>query len=101
MSLLCGCRSTLLEFFAKDKNSAPALETVDWDSWFYKPGLPPKPKFDTSLAEQCYMLAEKWNTKVFLTKMSLFVKAHITNMVSSRISSHIPTTCEDGRVIKW
>ena len=33
---------------------------LDWDAWFYTPGFPPKPDFDTSLADVCYALATKW-----------------------------------------
>lgn len=33
---------------------------MDWDTWFYSPGLPPKPDFDTSLVDVCYDLAFKW-----------------------------------------
>lgn len=51
---------TLLEFFASDSVTAEKLATVDWDSWFYKPGLPPKPDFDTSLVKPAYDLADRW-----------------------------------------
>jgi leukotriene-A4 hydrolase len=53
-------KSTLLSFFASDATASKALAEVDWDTWFYKPGLPPKPKFDTSMVDKCYALAEKW-----------------------------------------
>ncbi|KAL8689522.1 MAG: hypothetical protein Q9224_004623, partial [Gallowayella concinna] len=53
-------KSTLLEFFQGDGEVAKKLESVDWDAWFYKPGLPPKPEFDTSMVDVCYQLAEKW-----------------------------------------
>lgn len=53
-------KATLLDFFASDKTASKALELVDWDAWFYKPGLPPKPDFDTSLVDKCYALADKW-----------------------------------------
>jgi leukotriene-A4 hydrolase len=33
---------------------------LDWDTWFYKPGYPPKPAYDDSMVVQCYELAEKW-----------------------------------------
>lgn len=33
---------------------------MDWDQWFYTPGLPPKPTFDTSLVDVVYELANKW-----------------------------------------
>ena len=57
-------KATLLDFFSSDIEAAKALESVDWDSWFYKPGLPPKPKFDTNMVDKCYALADKWESKV-------------------------------------
>ncbi|KAL8693049.1 MAG: hypothetical protein Q9218_002065 [Villophora microphyllina] len=53
-------KATVLEFFANDKEASTALEKVDWDERFYKPGLPPKPDFDTSMVDVCYDLADKW-----------------------------------------
>ncbi|RFU32301.1 hypothetical protein B7463_g4019, partial [Scytalidium lignicola] len=55
-------KTTLLDFFASDKEASKALESVDWDTWFHKPGFPPKPKFDTSMVDGCYALAEKWQS---------------------------------------
>lgn len=38
------------------------LDTIDWDAWLYTPGMPPvKPKFDTTLVDQCYALADRWH----------------------------------------
>ncbi|KAL9031432.1 MAG: hypothetical protein Q9196_000535 [Gyalolechia fulgens] len=53
-------RATLLEFFARDADAHEALANVDWEAWFYKPGFPPKPDFDTSLVDACYALADRW-----------------------------------------
>jgi leukotriene-A4 hydrolase len=61
-------KATLLDFFASDKAASEALKAVDWDTWFYKPGLPPKPKFDTSMVDKCYALADKWESKVSTTE---------------------------------
>lgn len=55
-------KATLLDFFAGAESTAKKLEAVDWDTWFYKPGLPPKPDFDTSLVKPAYELADKWET---------------------------------------
>ncbi|KAF7870585.1 hypothetical protein EAF04_004329 [Stromatinia cepivora] len=63
-------KATLLDFFASDEAASKALESVDWDSWFYKPGLPPKPEFDTSLVDKCYALARKWESKDFVPSPS-------------------------------
>ncbi|KAL8674803.1 MAG: hypothetical protein Q9168_000784 [Polycauliona sp. 1 TL-2023] len=53
-------KSTLLSFFENDEATMKKLGEVDWNTWFYKPGLPPKPDFDTSLVDVCYALADKW-----------------------------------------
>lgn len=55
-------KSTLLSFFGPDAEASKILREVDWDAWFYKPGLPPKPDFDTSLANVVYELANKWRS---------------------------------------
>lgn len=36
------------------------MADLDWDTWFYKPGFPPKPDFDTSMVDVCYALSSKW-----------------------------------------
>lgn len=61
-------KANLLSFFASDPSASKALNDVDWDSWFYSPGLPPKPDFDTSLVDVCYDLASKWETPDFEPK---------------------------------
>jgi leukotriene-A4 hydrolase len=53
-------KSTVLDFFSSDEAASNKLAGLDWSSWFYKPGYPPKPAFDTSLVDICYSLAEKW-----------------------------------------
>lgn len=53
-------KATLLSFFAADASASKKLNDLDWDAWFYKPGYPPKPDFDTTLADQCYALASQW-----------------------------------------
>lgn len=48
---------TLYEFFADKKDK---LDEIDWDTWLYGEGMPPKPKFDTTLADECFKLANEW-----------------------------------------
>ena len=55
-------KATLLSFFESDGEASKKLNDLDWDAWFYKPGYPPKPEFDTTLADQCYELADKWES---------------------------------------
>jgi leukotriene-A4 hydrolase len=56
-------KATLLAFFAHDAAVSKKLaDSIDWDKWFYAPGFPPKPNFDTSLVDTVYALADKWET---------------------------------------
>ncbi|CAH2350865.1 leucine aminopeptidase 2 [[Candida] railenensis] len=51
----------LYDFFKKDSKKKEILDSVDWDTWLYEEGLPPVlPQFDTTLADECYKLANKW-----------------------------------------
>lgn len=53
-------KTTLLDFFASDSEATQKLSTIDWDTWFYAPGFPPKPNFDTTLVDVAYKLADQW-----------------------------------------
>lgn len=55
-------KTTLLDFYKDDKTTSEKLDTIDWDTWFYQPGFPPKPKYDTSLVDEVYSLADKWKS---------------------------------------
>ena len=48
------------------------MSSLDWDKWFYAPGLPPKPAFDTSLVDVVYDLAEKWKSLTSPSATSTF-----------------------------
>ncbi|EEH40145.1 leukotriene A-4 hydrolase [Paracoccidioides lutzii Pb01] len=55
-------KSTIIDFFLSDSEAYVLLTSLDWDKWFFSPGLPPKPDFDTSLVDVVYDLAKKWLT---------------------------------------
>ncbi|KAJ5990866.1 hypothetical protein N7499_011414 [Penicillium canescens] len=55
-------KATILDFFESDAESSKLLNDLDWDKWFYAPGLPPKPSFDTSLVDVVYELSKKWQS---------------------------------------
>ncbi|KAL5364578.1 peptidase family M1-domain-containing protein [Aspergillus floccosus] len=55
-------KATILDFFKSDVEASKLLNELNWDTWFYTPGLPPKPKFDTSLVDVVYDLAKKWQS---------------------------------------
>lgn len=54
----------LYEYFEKTHGQplVDKLNTVDWDTWINGRGMPPvDPEFDTTLAKQCYDLADRWD----------------------------------------
>ncbi|KAI5293478.1 hypothetical protein KEM52_005496, partial [Ascosphaera acerosa] len=55
-------RDCLLAFFADDAAASVSLASVDFDHWFFAPGLPPRPDYDTSLVDTVYALAAKWRS---------------------------------------
>ncbi|KAH8669078.1 peptidase family M1-domain-containing protein [Xylariales sp. PMI_506] len=61
-------KTTFLNFFNNTEyhRLSDKVAGIDWESQFYDTGLPPKPDFDTSLVDVCYVLAEKWKTQSFV-----------------------------------
>ncbi|XP_033105595.1 leukotriene A-4 hydrolase-like [Anneissia japonica] len=54
-------KECFLDYFQK-KVPSDAFDGVDWDTWFFKPGMPPvKPDYDTTLADACTELCELWD----------------------------------------
>nr|XP_036589876.1 peptidase family M20/M25/M40 [Colletotrichum truncatum]KAF6801881.1 peptidase family M20/M25/M40 [Colletotrichum truncatum] len=47
------------DFFSSDADATEALNSVDWDAWYHKPGAPPKPEFKSKLYESCLSLAQR------------------------------------------
>jgi leukotriene-A4 hydrolase len=57
-------RDTFMDFFLADNHGSELhskIHAINWDDRFYSTGMPPKPEFDTTLADQCYKLADKWH----------------------------------------
>ncbi|CAL1568242.1 unnamed protein product [Knipowitschia caucasica] len=47
--------------FSYFKDKVDILKKVDWNAWMYTPGMPPvKPQYDTTLANACITLSQKW-----------------------------------------
>ncbi|XWW92761.1 hypothetical protein V2A60_000687 [Cordyceps javanica] len=60
-------KQTFLDFFngLGDESLKQKISAIDWEDKLYSPGLPPKPNFDTTLAKQCYDLADQWKDSSF------------------------------------
>ncbi|RVE56809.1 hypothetical protein OJAV_G00225040 [Oryzias javanicus] len=47
--------------FSYFKDQAEVLQRVDWNAWMFTPGMPPvKPQYDTTLADACISLSQRW-----------------------------------------
>ncbi|XP_046491533.1 leukotriene A-4 hydrolase [Neodiprion pinetum] len=43
------------------KDKVDVLNSIDWDTWLYRPGMPPViPAYDTTLTQVCRELADRW-----------------------------------------
>lgn len=50
-----------LQHFEKE-NDDGLFANIDWDKWFYSPGMPPyQPQYDVSASSACSSLAERWS----------------------------------------
>lgn len=72
---------TLYDFYPHKKQ---VLDSVDWDTWLFKPGMPPKPQFDTTLADDVYLLADKWisKSKLFTSESEFFEEFSSNDIVN-------------------
>nr|XP_015796526.2 leukotriene A-4 hydrolase [Nothobranchius furzeri] len=47
--------------FSYFKNKVDVLNQVDWNAWMFTPGMPPvQPQYDTTLADTCIALSQRW-----------------------------------------
>ncbi|OVF11148.1 putative leukotriene A(4) hydrolase [Clavispora lusitaniae] len=96
---------TLYAFFADKKKE---LDSIDWDTWLYKPGMPPiKPAFDTTLVDQCYSLADKWFNAVSKSSStnlhSVFKPSDIVDFTSNQSVVFLDTITSYNKLpdFKW
>lgn len=60
------------------QGKADILNKVEWNDWFFKPGMPPViPEYDTTLACACNELADRWSKVIvsLSTTRSLMIKS--------------------------
>ncbi|XP_064604430.1 leukotriene A-4 hydrolase-like isoform X1 [Liolophura sinensis] len=71
--------------FSYFKDKISILETVDWNTWFYGVGMPPvKPQYDTSLADICHQLGDRWSAASD-GDLSAFSPTDLSNLSSVQV----------------
>lgn len=81
----------LFDFYAGDQEVTDKLNAIDWETTLFAPGLPVKPKFDTTLADECYSLAGRWKNA---SDVSGFSAADIASFNSSQTVVFLITLIE-------
>lgn len=85
---------TLYGFFG-DKQAE--LDLVDWETWLYGQGLPPKPVFDTTLVDECYSLAASWAKAIAsgsVSELERFVAADVAAYTANQTVVFLDTVAE-------
>ncbi|KAK7896721.1 hypothetical protein WMY93_022046 [Mugilogobius chulae] len=71
--------------FSYFKEKVDILNKVDWNAWMYTPGMPPvKPQYDTTLADACIVLSQKW-VKAKEQDLKDFKESDIANLSSHQL----------------
>ncbi|KAG8005400.1 Leukotriene A-4 hydrolase [Nibea albiflora] len=71
--------------FTYFKDKVDILNKVDWNAWMFTPGMPPvKPQYDTTLADACITLAQKW-VKAKDQDLSSFKESDVKMLSSHQI----------------
>ncbi|RHY91445.1 hypothetical protein DYB35_010087 [Aphanomyces astaci] len=52
-------KAFFIDYFTPTK--ATELATIDWQTWFYGPGMPQRPAFDTTISAASERLADRWH----------------------------------------
>lgn len=84
----------LFDFYTNvqpDETIVAKLNAIDWDQTLFSAGLPNKPNFDTTLADECYSLASKWR---HATSASDFSASDIASFNSSQTVVFLITLIE-------
>lgn len=89
---------TLYEFY---QDRREVLDSVDWETWLYKPGMPPKPKFDTSLADSVYELAGKWFSAAQSGDYSAFTPDDLNKVSTVQLVLFLDTLVQSKERADW
>ncbi|XP_030641072.1 leukotriene A-4 hydrolase [Chanos chanos] len=71
--------------FTYFKDKVDILNKVDWNGWMHTPGMPPvKPQYDTSMADACTALCQRW-LKAKEGDLASFTQADVKQLSSHQI----------------
>ncbi|ETW06771.1 leukotriene A-4 hydrolase/aminopeptidase [Aphanomyces invadans] len=77
-------KAFFIQHFTPTKSAE--LATVDWELWYYAPGMPLRPAFDTTISAASAMLADKW---LHATKEGIAAGQHSASDVAGWTSSQL------------
>ncbi|XP_051156421.1 leukotriene A-4 hydrolase isoform X2 [Leptopilina boulardi] len=89
-------KNYLYKYFS---NKTQILDSVDWDSWLNKPGMPPViPNYNKDLLNACIELAEKWINWDEKTAVP-FEKSDVNNLSASQREQFITVLFENNATL--
>lgn len=89
-------KNHLYKYFS---NKTQILDSVDWDSWLYKPGMPIViPNYNKDLLNACIELADKWINWSESTAIP-FAKTDLTNLSPSQREQFITVLYESNSTL--
>lgn len=72
-------------FFEKYFADNPCIKSIDWNTWLYKPGMPPVvPKYDDTLMEVCVTYKKRWVDWDHEKEPTPFAKNDVNNLSTSQ-----------------
>ncbi|KAI9319681.1 peptidase family M1-domain-containing protein [Dichotomocladium elegans] len=80
-------KNFLFEYMEKHHGQAMVdkLNTIDFDAWTKVPGMPlVDPAFDTTMADQCYALAQRWDEARGSTEFSTFAPGDVETFTATQ-----------------
>ncbi|RLV94466.1 Leukotriene A-4 hydrolase [Spathaspora sp. JA1] len=90
--------ATLYEFY-EPLGKKDVLDSIDWDTWLFKEGVPEYPKFDTTLADQVYSLVDKWVQYVEKGGVFPFSEADVANFEGEQEMLFLETLIEKFKTL--
>uniref|UniRef100_A0A8P4K842 Peptidase M1 leukotriene A4 hydrolase/aminopeptidase C-terminal domain-containing protein n=1 Tax=Dicentrarchus labrax TaxID=13489 RepID=A0A8P4K842_DICLA len=84
--------------FTYFKDKVDILNKVDWNAWMFTPGMPPvKPQYDTTLADACIALAQRW-IKAKDQDLSSFKSSDVKTLSSHQLIEFLSLLLQEERL---
>ncbi|KAL2678664.1 hypothetical protein Neosp_009415 [[Neocosmospora] mangrovei] len=99
-------REKWMPFIPHDAAATEALNSINWDEWYHKPGLPQKPDFHSPEYDECLSLAQKWinmtsdsNASVSAADVEGWSAGQLNVFLDALLDSPTPITLDSSQLL--